>query len=177
MDMRQILRAGVGLLVAHKETKVVGVRRLLINKLNHPFSEKGAAICPVGESFCQILIICLKTDKRTLPAIRQEVHNHDELFSPFAVLIWSVNAIVSKLSAGAIDPAAISFYRWLLALLALTPFVLPAVWRNRREVAKALWKLLVLGLLGMVLYQCLTYYAAHSVTALFMGILNALIRC
>jgi drug/metabolite transporter (DMT)-like permease len=97
------------------------------------------------------------------------------LFPLFAVLIWSVNAIVSKLSAGAIDPAAISFYRWLLALLTLTPFVLPAVWRNRREVLKVWWKLLVLGLLGMVLYQCLTYYAAHSVTALFMGILNALI--
>ncbi len=97
------------------------------------------------------------------------------LFPLFAVLIWSVNAIVSKLSAGAIDPAAISFYRWLLALLALTPFVLPAVWRNRREVAKAWWKLLVLGLLGMVLYQSLAYYAAHSVSALFMGILNALI--
>ena len=97
------------------------------------------------------------------------------LFPLFAVLIWSVNAIVSKLSAGAIDPAAISLYRWLLALLALTPFVLPAVWRNRRAVAQVWWKLLVLGLLGMVLYQCLTYYAAHSVTALFMGILNALI--
>ncbi|QHM71841.1 DMT family transporter [Mixta intestinalis] len=97
------------------------------------------------------------------------------LFPLFAVLIWSVNAIVSKLSAGAIDPAAISFYRWLLALLALTPFVLPAVWRNRRQVMQVWWKLLVLGLLGMVLYQCLTYYAAHSVSALFMGILNALI--
>ena len=97
------------------------------------------------------------------------------LFPLFAVLIWSINAIVSKLSAGAIDPAAISFYRWLLALLALSPFVLPALWRNRREVVKVWWKLLVLGLLGMVLYQCLTYYAAHSVTALFIGIINALI--
>ncbi len=97
------------------------------------------------------------------------------LFPLFAVLIWSVNAIVSKLSAGAIDPAAISFYRWLLALLTLTPFVLPALWRNRRQVMSVWWKLLVLGLLGMVLYQCLTYYAAHSVSALFMGILSALI--
>lgn len=33
----------------------------------------------------------------------------------------------------------------------------------------------MLGLLGMVLYQSLAYYAAHSVSALFMGILNALI--
>nr|MBA2816576.1 HTH-type transcriptional repressor of iron proteins A [Candidatus Pantoea persica] len=37
------------------------------------------------------------------------------LFPLLAVLIWSVNTIVSKLSAGSIDPAAISFYRWLLA--------------------------------------------------------------
>jgi len=37
------------------------------------------------------------------------------------------------------------------------------------------WKLLVLGLLGMVLYQSLDYYAAHSVSALFMGIIASLI--
>lgn len=97
------------------------------------------------------------------------------LFPLFAVLIWSVNAIVSKVSANAIDPAAISFYRWLLALLALTPFVLPGVWRNRQQIKAQWWRLLILGLLGMVLYQSLAYYAAHSVTALFMGILNALI--
>jgi drug/metabolite transporter (DMT)-like permease len=37
------------------------------------------------------------------------------------------------------------------------------------------WKLLVLGMLGMVLYQSLAYYAAHSVSALFMGIIVSLI--
>lgn len=97
------------------------------------------------------------------------------MFPLLAVLIWSVNAIVSKMSAAAIDPAAISFYRWLLALLVLTPFALPGVWRHRQQIARSWWKLLVLGLLGMVLYQSLAYYAAHSVSALFMGILNALI--
>ncbi|KGA74979.1 eamA-like transporter family protein [Yersinia enterocolitica] len=34
---------------------------------------------------------------------------------------------------------------------------------------------MILGLLGMVLYQSLAYYAAHSVSALFMGILSSLI--
>lgn len=97
------------------------------------------------------------------------------LFPLLAVMIWSLNAVVSKVAAGTIDPAAISFYRWLLALLVLTPFVLPGLWRNRAAVRPHLWKLLVLGLLGMVLYQSLAYYAAHSVSALFMGILNALI--
>lgn len=97
------------------------------------------------------------------------------LFPLVAVLIWSINSIVSKLSAGAIDPAAISFYRWLLALLVLTPFVLPGVWRQRQQITPHLWRLLLLGLLGMVLYQSLAYYAAHSVSALFMGIIGALI--
>lgn len=97
------------------------------------------------------------------------------MFPLLAVMIWSINAIVSKVSADAIDPAAIAFYRWVLALLTLTPFILPGVWRNRQQIKKVWWKLLILGLLGMVLYQSLAYYAAHSVSALFMGILNALI--
>ncbi|TPG63383.1 DMT family transporter [Ewingella americana] len=97
------------------------------------------------------------------------------LFPLLAVLIWSLNAVVSKASATAIDPAAISFYRWLLALVTLTPFVLPGVLRNLKAIKQYWWKLLILGLLGMVLYQSLAYYAAHSVSALFMGILNSLI--
>lgn len=97
------------------------------------------------------------------------------MFPLLAVMIWSVNAIVSKVSAGAIDPAAIAFYRWVLALLTLTPFILPGMWRNCQQIKQVWWKLLILGLLGMVLYQSLAYYAAHSVSALFMGILNALI--
>jgi drug/metabolite transporter (DMT)-like permease len=97
------------------------------------------------------------------------------LFPLLAVLIWSVNAVVSKASATAIDPAAISFYRWVLALLTLTPFVLPGVLRNLAAVRVYWWKLLILGLLGMVLYQSLAYYAAHTVSALFMGVLNSLI--
>ncbi|MFZ1874187.1 MAG: DMT family transporter [Chania sp.] len=97
------------------------------------------------------------------------------LFPLLAVLIWSINAVVSKVSATAIDPAAISFYRWLLALIVLTPFALPGVIRNWPAVRANWWKLLILGLLGMVLYQSLAYYAAQSVSALFMGILNSLI--
>lgn len=97
------------------------------------------------------------------------------LFPLLAVLIWSINAVVSKVSATAIDPAAISFYRWALALIVLTPFVLPGAIRNWPVIRANWWKLLILGLLGMVLYQSLAYYAAHSVSALFMGILNSLI--
>ena len=67
-----------------------------------------------------------------------------------ATMIWAGNTIVSKLSAGAIEPAAISFYRWLIALIALTPFMLPRVWALRASVRPHLGKLIVLSaLVGM----------------------------
>lgn len=97
------------------------------------------------------------------------------LFPLLAVLIWSINAVVSKASATAIDPAAISFYRWFLALITLTPFVLPSVVRNFKEIKQHWWKLLILGLLGMVLFQSLAYYAAHTVSALYIGIITSFI--
>lgn len=53
------------------------------------------------------------------------------LFPLLALLIWSISAIVNKLAVTTIDPAAISFYRWLLALIILTPIVLPGVIGNR----------------------------------------------
>lgn len=90
------------------------------------------------------------------------------------MLIWAGNTIVTKASAGLIEPASIAFYRWLIALVLLTPFVMRGLWTNRR-VALRLWpKLAVLGMLGMVVYQSLAYEAAKTTTALNMGLLAAL---
>lgn len=66
-----------------------------------------------------------------------------------AVLIWSVNAVVNKLAAGAIAPGAISFYRWALALAVMTPFLIIPVWQQRAVIKQHAWKLFVLGFLGM----------------------------
>ncbi|QXB54966.1 DMT family transporter [Aeromonas sp. FDAARGOS 1415] len=97
------------------------------------------------------------------------------LFPLLAILIWAANTVVSKAAAGVLDPAAISFYRWVIAALALSPFCLPALWRRRSEIRPWFGKLLVLSLLGMVLYQCLAYYAAHSTSATNMGVIGSLL--
>ncbi|MGU5715408.1 DMT family transporter [Aeromonas taiwanensis] len=97
------------------------------------------------------------------------------LFPLLAILIWAANTVVSKAAAGVVDPAAISFYRWVIAALALSPFCLPALWRQRSEIRPWFGKLLVLSLLGMVLYQCLAYYAAHSTSATNMGVIGSLL--
>lgn len=95
-------------------------------------------------------------------------------FPLLTVVIWSGNTVVSKMAAGSIAPAEISFYRWLLAALLFTPLALRPVLRNRAAIRPHLGRIAVLGLLGMVIYQSLAYYAAYMTTATHMGIIGAL---
>lgn len=96
------------------------------------------------------------------------------LYPLLAVLIWTGNILVTKAASVAIEPAAIAFYRWLLAALVLTPFVAAAVWRQRAVVRTHWPKLAFLGLLGMALFQGLAYEAARTTTAVNMGVVVAL---
>lgn len=91
-----------------------------------------------------------------------------------AVLIWTGNILVTKAAAVAIEPAAIAFFRWLLAGLALTPFFARAVWRQRHVVSLHWKKLAFLGFLGMALFQGLAYEAARTTSAVNMGVVVAL---
>lgn len=97
------------------------------------------------------------------------------LFPLFAALIWSVNMVVTKMAASTISPAAIGFYRWALAALLLAPFALPGVVRQWHLIRPNLWRLGVLGALGMALYQGLAYVAAATTTATNMGIITAMV--
>ncbi|WP_392551296.1 DMT family transporter [Orbus wheelerorum] len=97
------------------------------------------------------------------------------IYPLIAVLIWSINAIVSKLAASSIDPAAISFYRWLIAFAVITPFVIPSVVRQRQIIKQHLAKFFVLGALGMCMFQGLAYFAAQTISAALMGVANGVI--
>ncbi|SEM09222.1 DMT family transporter [Acinetobacter sp. DSM 11652] len=92
-----------------------------------------------------------------------------------AVLIWSLNIAITRYVAEYISPVSISFYRWIIAFLILTPFILPKVIKQRTLVRQNIVKLAVLSAFGMVLYQGLAYTAAHYTTATNMGIINAFI--
>lgn len=96
------------------------------------------------------------------------------IFPLLSVLIWTGNTLTTKAASGVIEPAAITFYRWLLAGLVLTPFLLRAVLRQRAVVAAHWPKLALLGCLGMGMYQGLAYQAAHTTTAVNMGFIVAL---
>ena len=92
-----------------------------------------------------------------------------------AVLIWSLNIAVTRYVAEYISPVSISFYRWLIAFLILTPWILPKVWQQRSLIRPHLKQLAVLSAFGLVLYQGLSYTAANYTTATNMGIMQALV--
>ena len=92
-----------------------------------------------------------------------------------SVFIWSLNIAVTRYVTEYISPVSISFYRWLVAFIMLTPFMLPQLYKNRGLIQQHWKQLAVLAAFGMVLYQGLSYSAAHYTTATNMGIINAFI--
>ncbi|MDN4547859.1 MULTISPECIES: DMT family transporter [unclassified Pseudomonas] len=91
-----------------------------------------------------------------------------------AIFIWAGNTVITKMSAGAIFPAEIGFYRWLLAGLLFTPFMLKPVLSHWPKIRANLGKIFVLGVLGMAVYQSLAYFAAALTSATNMGIILSL---
>ena len=95
-------------------------------------------------------------------------------FPLLAILIWAGNTVVNKLAVGAIFPSEIGFYRWLLAGLMFTPFMLKPVIANWSVIRPNLGKIFILGVLGMAVYQSLAYFAAALTSATNMGIILSL---
>lgn len=96
------------------------------------------------------------------------------LFPFSCIAIWAGNAIVSKLAIGVLSPAALAWSRWVIAALVLTPFLARRVWRERARLRAGLWQIAVLALLGMVLNQTFSYYAAQTLGATEIGLMMGL---
>ena len=99
-------------------------------------------------------------------------------FYPFALLLlaslfWSSNWVVGRGIHEIFPPVALSFYRWLVALIVLAPFAIPRlkgqwhlVWRH--------WQLFaVLGACGIAWPQCITYIGLNYTTAVNGSLLTA----
>jgi drug/metabolite transporter (DMT)-like permease len=91
-----------------------------------------------------------------------------------AVLFWSGNWVAGRVLSGLVPPAALTFWRWAIALALLAPFVAPRLWAARGVLA-AKWKpIVVIGLLGGGLHNVLQYWGMQHTTATNGAILNSL---
>jgi drug/metabolite transporter (DMT)-like permease len=103
-----------------------------------------------------------------------------DTISPYALLtlaplFWSCNWIVGRGLSHDVPPLAMTFYRWLFAIIILAPFALPRL-RNDMPIVRRHWKVLLgLGVIGIGTHNALLYVGLHYTTAVNGVILNSFI--
>ena len=87
--------------------------------------------------------------------------------------LWSSNYLIARAAHGVIQPHALAFGRWTLALALLLPFVGAALWRQRHDVAREWPQLLVLGSLGMWICGAWVYLGGQTTSATNIALIYA----
>ncbi|PWC33662.1 EamA family transporter [Azospirillum sp. TSO35-2] len=81
-------------------------------------------------------------------------------------LFWAGNAVLGRAVAGSVPPIGLAFWRWCLGMLIVLPFAWPHL---RHDLTPLLvrWKsVLLLGTLGIGVYNTFQYIALNTTTAL-----------
>lgn len=87
------------------------------------------------------------------------------LLLTLAALFWAGNAVTARALHDLLPPATMAFWRWVLALLLLAPFILRPMY-EQRMLLRANWKgLALLGVLGVGCYNTFLYAALQATTA------------
>ena len=90
-----------------------------------------------------------------------------------AVLIWAGNWVIARALRFDAPPVALAFWRWLIALLILSPLAFAHVRRQWRVIADA-WRILgLLALLATVFQHIPVYIGLRDTTATNAALLNS----
>lgn len=103
---------------------------------------------------------------RPAPTVFRRLADQAWLLMMLPPLFWASNAVMGRAVAGTIPPIGLAFWRWVLGTL----IVLPFAWTHLRHDLRALragWKeVLLLGTLGIGIFNTFQYVALTSTTAL-----------
>lgn len=91
----------------------------------------------------------------------------------FVSLFWAGNSIVGRAARELVPPVALSFWRWLVALLIILPIAWPYLKRDWPELRRRWPILLLFGVLGVGAFNTLLYSGLQYTTALNAMILHA----
>jgi drug/metabolite transporter (DMT)-like permease len=107
--------------------------------------------------------------------MRLRFHPSPYLLLILANLLWAGNWVVGRALRGDIPPLALSFWRWVIALLFILPLARPYLRRDWPQLAGT-WRWLALfGFLGTATYNALTYVGLQHTTATNGLLLNSFI--
>ena len=99
-------------------------------------------------------------------------------FSPYLLLtltslFWSLNWVIGRAVVGQVPPAALAYWRWLLAVLFMLPFAIPQIRRSWRVIWTHRAVIVLLGLIGTGFHNMISYAGLNYTTATNGVMLNS----
>jgi drug/metabolite transporter (DMT)-like permease len=95
------------------------------------------------------------------------------LLLALATLFWAGNWVLGRALRDVFEPAALNFWRWLIAVLVLAPFALPRLRGHLAAIRRSAGLLFTLSFLGVALFQWLVYAGLKTTTAVNAVLLNS----
>lgn len=86
--------------------------------------------------------------------------------------IWAGNYIIARGINDIIPPVSLAFWRWLVAVVVLTPLVFKRMIAEWGSIKEHFGYLSITALLGITLFNTLLYIASHTTTALNLSLIS-----
>jgi drug/metabolite transporter (DMT)-like permease len=110
------------------------------------------------------------SDTRTIDGAARRGLGRAHLLLAVAALLWGGNSVASKLAVGEVSPMVITTLRWVIACAVLALIARRQV-REDWPILKPHWRSLVLmGAVGITVFNALFYIAGHYTSAINLGI-------
>ncbi|MFB7412685.1 DMT family transporter [Streptomyces sp. NPDC056202] len=95
------------------------------------------------------------------------------LLALLATVVWSGSFVAARALHDTVPPVQAAFWRWIVAILAVTPFAARATWRQRHLIRRHLAFVTLASLLGITVYNTLVNQAGLTTSAGNMGMIMA----
>lgn len=89
-----------------------------------------------------------------------------------ASVFWSSNFIVARELNESVAPVALSFWRWLVAVLVLFPFAIRSLTRQWSLVKNNLGYLTITAFLGVTMFNTMLYFGSQTTMALNLSLIS-----
>ena len=97
------------------------------------------------------------------------------IFLVLAVLFWSGNFVFGRLVSTSVEPLQLSFFRWFLVLVLLSPYLIINYKRVITIFRKDYIILIILGALGIAGFNTFLYFGLQSTEAINALLINSFI--
>ena len=107
-----------------------------------------------------------------ISGLLQGAYGNAYLVLTICAMGWGGNAVAGRLAVGEISPMLLTLFRWLGVAILLWSFARPMIRADQPVLRTHLGYFMMMGAIGFTGFNILYYVAAHSTTALNLGILQ-----